>query len=280
VGGERGTRFLAVAGHDVEHALGQMLLADAGEPQHAERGVLGGLQHQRVAGAQRGRDLERAEHDRRIPRDDGANNADRLAPRVAQHVLAQRDGLALQLAGEAAEVADDVGGTSGLGPGLGADGVAGLLGDDAGELLHAGLDGIGDLLQQAAALARDDAAPAGEGLARGLHGPVDIFCTPARDAGDGLAVAGRLHGDLLTRCRVDPGPVDQHLHVLACSGRGRLAHCHCHSCCILLRSRSPSPAHGVFCTAPGRMTKRCRQPTAGSSASGRQDKRRAVPYVL
>ena len=197
--GERGAGLLAVAGHDVEHALGQMLLADGREPQHAQRCVLGGLQHQRVAGAQGGRDLERAEDDRRIPGNDGADHADRLAPRVAQHVLAQRDGLALELAGEAAEVAQDVGCALGLGAGLRADGIAGLLGDDAGELLHPRLDGIGDLLQHAAALARDDAAPAGEGLARGLHGAVDILGAAARNAGDDLAVAGRFYRYFLAR---------------------------------------------------------------------------------
>ena len=204
-----------------------------GEPQHAERRVLGGLQHQHVAGAQRGRDLERAEHDRRIPGNDGADHADRLAPGVAQHVLAERDRLALQLAGETAEIANDVGRALGLGAGLRAQGVAGLLGDDAGQLLHPRLDGVGDLLQHAAAFARDDLAPAGERLACGLHGAVDILGAPARDAGDDLPIAGRFNRDRLARRRVDPAAVDQHLHALAGSGGRRLAHCHCH-CCILL----------------------------------------------
>ena len=158
-----------------------MLVADGRQPQHAERGVLGRLEHQRVAGAERGRDLERGEDDRRIPGDDGAHHADRLAPRVAENVLAERDGLALQLAGEAAEVADDVGGAPGLGPRLGAQRVAGLLGDDAGQLLDPRLHRVGDLLQQAASLARHHAAPGRERSARQPSPPGR--CPPPRRAG-------------------------------------------------------------------------------------------------
>ena len=54
-------------------------VADGGDPQHAERRVLGRLQHQRVAGYQRHRDLERAEKDWRVPGDDRADHADRSA---------------------------------------------------------------------------------------------------------------------------------------------------------------------------------------------------------
>ncbi len=97
----------------------------------AERRVLGRLQHQRVAGGHRHRDLERAEHDRGVPRHDRADHADRLAARVAEDVLAERDGLALQLAGQAAEIAEDVGASLRLGPRLGAHRVAGLARDRA-----------------------------------------------------------------------------------------------------------------------------------------------------
>ena len=35
MGGERGSRFFAIAGHDVQHAVRQMVLADGCEPQYA-----------------------------------------------------------------------------------------------------------------------------------------------------------------------------------------------------------------------------------------------------
>src|SRR5215467_4438973 len=113
-----------------------MFLADACKPQYSQRRVLGSLQHQRVAGTECRGDLEGCQQNRRIPGDDGPDHADRLAPRVAQHVLAERDRLSFELTGEAAEVADDVGGTPGLRTRLGADGVTGLFRDDAGELLN------------------------------------------------------------------------------------------------------------------------------------------------
>ena len=49
--GERAAAFRAVAGQHVEHARRQELLADLGHQQHAQRRVLGRLQHHRVAGA-------------------------------------------------------------------------------------------------------------------------------------------------------------------------------------------------------------------------------------
>jgi hypothetical protein len=59
--GQRRAAFLAEPGQHVEHALRQVLLADLGHQQYGERRVLGGLQHYRVAGAERRGDFERAE---------------------------------------------------------------------------------------------------------------------------------------------------------------------------------------------------------------------------
>src|SRR5271163_4147505 len=82
--------------------------------------AFGGLQYQRIAGAKRRRDLQRAEQDRRVPRDDCPYDTQRLASRIAQHLLAEGNGLALQLAGEAAEIAEDIGGEPRLAARLGA----------------------------------------------------------------------------------------------------------------------------------------------------------------
>ena len=56
------------------------LLADLGEEQRGQRGGLGRLEHDRVAGGQRRGDLPRQHQQREVPRDDLAGDAER--PRV------------------------------------------------------------------------------------------------------------------------------------------------------------------------------------------------------
>ena len=210
MGAERGAAVLAVAGQDVEHRGRQMLLADSGEHEHPERCVLRRLQHERVPGAQRRSDLERRQQHRRIPRDDRPHHADGLAPRIAQQVLAERQGLALELAREAAEVAEDVRRQSRLPARLGAQRIAGLGGDDAGELLGPRLDRIGDAEQHPAAVARRHVPPARERPGRGLHRAIDVLGAGARHVGEDAPVRGILDGDGLTRGAVDEVAAKQH----------------------------------------------------------------------
>jgi hypothetical protein len=112
-------------------------------------------------------------------------------------VLAERNGLALEFAREPAEVAQNIDCPLGLGPRLRADRIAGLLRYDARQFLHPRLHRISNLLQHAAALTRNRAAPAREGTCRGLDGPVDIFCASPRNAADDLAIARVLYRYLL-----------------------------------------------------------------------------------
>ena len=207
---QRPAHLLAEAGQEVEHAGRQELLADLGHQQHAERRILGRLHDHGVAGAQRRRDLERGQHDRRVPRDDGADHAQRLAAGVGQHMLAERDGLALELAAQPAEVAEDVGGHVGLAARLGAQSVAGLERDRARDLLGAGLQGLGDLEQRLAALARRHLAPFGIGLGRGGDGALDVGRVAARHFGDRLALGGIFDGDSCAGSALDPLAADQH----------------------------------------------------------------------
>ena len=70
---------LAGAGDDVDHARRQVgLLADLGEQQRGQRRGLGRLEHDRVAGGQRRRDLPGQHEQREVPRDDLAGHAQRL----------------------------------------------------------------------------------------------------------------------------------------------------------------------------------------------------------
>ena len=133
--GERGAALLAVARHQVDHARRQMSLQSSATRRSRKRRVLCRLQDERVAGGNRHRDLERAKHHGSVPRHDAADDADRFAPGVAEDVLAERYRFSLQLAGDAAEVAEDVDRVLDFRPGLGANRVAGFLRERARESL-------------------------------------------------------------------------------------------------------------------------------------------------
>ncbi len=101
--------------------------------------------------------FERSEQHRRVPRDDGADDPERLTPRVAQNLLAQGNCLALEFATQAAEVAQYVDRRLRLGPGLGAERIPGLERDHAGKLLDPRLKCVGDAKEEPPALARNRA---------------------------------------------------------------------------------------------------------------------------
>ena len=182
--GERRPALLAQTGQHVEHAGRQELLRDFGHQENAERGILRRLEHDRVTRAQCRSDLQRAQQHRRIPRDDGPNHPDRLAPRIAQHLLAKRDRLALQLSGQTAEIAENIGREPRLRPRLSSQRIAGLQRDGTGQLLAAGLQGVGDAQQQPPPVARGDLAPGWEGPRGGFHCGVHISRIAARNLGD------------------------------------------------------------------------------------------------
>jgi hypothetical protein len=86
-GHERGSRR-AVAGNDVDDARRELGLAqDVAKQQCGQRSRLGGLQHNRVAGSERGRDLPGEHQQREVPRDDLAGDADGPRTPVREGVL-------------------------------------------------------------------------------------------------------------------------------------------------------------------------------------------------
>ncbi len=92
-------------GDDVQDTLRQAgVERDPLQLERGQRRQLGRLQHDRVAGRERGCDLPRGDHEREVPRDDQAHHAERLAER---HVDApgDRDRLAQQPLGRARVVA-------------------------------------------------------------------------------------------------------------------------------------------------------------------------------
>jgi len=154
-----------------------------------------------------------------FPRDDGADDPQRLASRVGKHMLAKRDGLALELGSEAAEIAEDVRRELGLAARLGAQRIAGLERDGAGHLLDARLHRLGNLEQRPAALARRHLAPGRKSPARGGDGGFDIGRRGARHFGHGRALGRIFDADPRTRRTADPFAVDQHAFGLIGAGR-------------------------------------------------------------
>ncbi len=89
---DRGAGGRAVAGDDVDHAVGNAgLLRQPRHPQAGERRLLGRLHHDRAAGGQGRAPLPGHHQHREVPRDDLPDDADRLAARVAEVVAADRE---------------------------------------------------------------------------------------------------------------------------------------------------------------------------------------------
>src|SRR5262249_60165225 len=96
----------------------------------------------------------------------GAEAGKGLAGVLGRHMPPEGVGLALELAAEPAEIAEDVGSETGLAARLCAQRIAGLERNRAGDVLAARLQGLGDLEQHPAALARRGLAPSAIGQAR------------------------------------------------------------------------------------------------------------------
>ena len=88
-----------VARYGGEHVVGQHAVEDLDQRQDAQRRVLRGLDHDRVAHPQGGCDLPDGDHHRPVPRADGADHADRTVVQLGVGVRVVDDGLAGQLGG-------------------------------------------------------------------------------------------------------------------------------------------------------------------------------------
>ncbi len=84
---QRLARLDAEAVDDVEHTGGQQVTDQRHQVQDRRRGLLGGLEHHRVARGQRGRELPGGHQDREVPRDDLADHAQRLVEVIGDGVL-------------------------------------------------------------------------------------------------------------------------------------------------------------------------------------------------
>ena len=135
-------------------------------------GLLGRLEHDGVAGGQRGGQLPGRHQDREVPRDDLGDDAERLVEVVGDGVLVDLRERALLGPDRAREVAEVVDGERDVGGQRLADRLAVLpaLGD--GELLEVLLHPVGDLVEDVARSATERAAPGARRRRARRRGPV------------------------------------------------------------------------------------------------------------
>ena len=166
----------AEAGDDVEHpGRNTRLLDPRREFEGGDRGVVAGLGHNRAAGRQRGRELPAQQQQRRVPRDDRPDHADRFAAGVDEEVrLAGGDGGSLELVGQAGVVVEPLGNDGQLVAHLPRQ-LAGVAGFQLGEVVGVTRDQVTDLAHQLGPAESGDLAPrSGQRLAGGADGQIDV----------------------------------------------------------------------------------------------------------
>ena len=162
---------------DVEHAVGEPgLVQHLGERQRGRRRVLRGLDDERAPRRQARGELERHQQQRRVPRRDRPDHADRLAAREDEVVgLVGRDDPALDLVGVPREVAVPGAQPLELADHLPVE-LAVVADLDPGEALGVRGDQVGELVHQRGALEAGHRAPlAVQGGAGGGDGVVDVL---------------------------------------------------------------------------------------------------------
>ena len=172
---------------DVDHARRQQIADQRHQVEHRDRRLLGGFEHHRVAGRQRGRQLPGGHQDREVPRNDLPDHAERLVEVVGDGVLVdlgQRTLLRADRPGEVAEMVDrqrDVG--------------AQRLADRFAVVPHFGhrqrglvlLHPVGDLVQDRRPLGRCGLAPRRSRRVGGVERLLDVGLVGPRHLAERLA---------------------------------------------------------------------------------------------
>jgi hypothetical protein len=176
----------AEAVHHVDHAGRQQVGDELHQQAHAQRGLLGGLEHDRVAGRERGRELPRGHEQREVPRDDLPHHPERLVQVVGHRVLVELGHGALLRADAGGEVTEVIDGERQVGRQALADRLAVVPRLGHGQPLERALHAIGDRVQEGRALGGRRLAPRVLGRVRRVEGELDVV------AGGGRHLAERL----------------------------------------------------------------------------------------
>ena len=157
-------------GDDGEDALGEPgLEGELAEPHRGQRGQLGGLEHDGVAGRQGRGEAPAGDRHREVPRHDDPDDAERLLERDVE-AAGDRDLPAEQPLRRGRVVGQHVADVAGLPAGV-ADRVAGVGHLELGQLLEVVVDDLGEPAQQPATVGRGHGAPGRSGgLGRGDRG--------------------------------------------------------------------------------------------------------------
>ena len=182
---------LAEAGDDVHDAWWEAgLLDELGSDEATERSLFGSLKHDGVAACDGRADLPRPHEQGEVPRDNLAADANGLLADVVEGVRGGVDGLALNLVGPTAVVAQAAGAHADVDLGH-VDGLAVVERLDGGEEVEVLLEQLREAVQQLAAVLRRLLPPGAlEGLAGGGDGDVDILLGGLLDGADDLFVGG------------------------------------------------------------------------------------------
>ncbi len=176
--------LFAVAVHRIHHAGRQPRLVHQAHQQIGGDGrPLGRLVHDRAAGCERRCDLPGRQHERRVPRRDDADRADRHARRHVPVVGGRQVEAVARIRHAVGEEAEVLGGADG---GLRHEAIrlAGVPALQHGDVAGVRLDGVGNPVQQGAALGRVPCGPGLEGRLGCGGRAIDVGGCAARDLGD------------------------------------------------------------------------------------------------
>ena len=181
------------------------LVGDVGQQRGGERGPLRWLDHDGVAGREGRSDPPGGQHQRRVPGRDDRDHAGRVEGDPLA-VAADLAVLVVQLLGPVGEVAEVHAHAGHHAAAVGAQQRAVVAGLDAGEVLGAGVDAVGDAPQDRGPLGHGQRRPGREGRARRAYGEIDLVLAARGDLTQLGLVDGRDVGE--RRGGRDPLPVD------------------------------------------------------------------------
>ena len=181
---------LAEPRDDVEDAVGDAGLGrQLGEADRAERGELGRLDDEAVAGRQRRGRLPARHHEREVPRQDRTDDPDRLADDHPQRIPPRRRDRVVQLVGRLRIPAERLDRLRQVRLATIRDRLARLERLDQRQLLGVRLDQVGQAQEDGLALGGGAARPAAvvEGSPGGGYGEVDVRGVAGGDVGQHLS---------------------------------------------------------------------------------------------